>query len=199
MSTDLDGLLDASAPAARAVASRDVRTMLADARKKVRGERRPRRVATVAGVLALVMAGGAGIATAADYWASLNNPIGTYIYQVPSGATCEVVFGDVQITERSDRERRDQIENNLKEWFAGTDVVAIAESRVDEYVQERHDMLVDTGQVEGELSGHDLDMAYAYAMDRSVSDQAMAEIERLGYASEGVGYGAQGRCPELMK
>ena len=199
MSTGLDELLDASAPAARTVASRHVRMMLADARKEVRAQRRPRRAATVAGVLALVMAGGAGVATATDYWASVNNPIGTYSYQVPSGATCEVVFGDVQIAERSDRARRDQIENDLQVWFAATDVVAIAESRADEYVQERHDMLADAGLVEGELSGHDLDMAYAYAIDRSISDQAMAEIERLGYTAEGVGYGAQGRCPELMK
>lgn len=199
MSTGLDELLDASAPAARTVASRDVRMMLADARKEVRAQRRPRRAATVAGVLALVMAGGAGVATATDYWASVNNPIGTYSYQVPSGATCEVVFGDVQIAERSDRARRDQIENDLQVWFAATDVVAIAESRVDEYVQERHDMLADAGLVDGELSGHDLDIAYAYAIDRSISDQAMAEIERLGYTAEGVGYGAQGRCPELTK
>ena len=199
MSTGLDELLDASAPAARTVASRDVRMMLADARKEVRAQRRPRRVATVAGVLALVMAGGAGVATATDYWASVNNPIGTYSYQVPSGATCEVVFGDVQIAERSDRARRDQIENDLQVWFAATDVVAIAESRVDEYVQERHDMLADAGLVDGELSSHDLDIAYAYAIDRSISDQAMAEIERLGYTAEGVGYGAQGRCPELTK
>ncbi|GAB3631435.1 hypothetical protein GCM10027421_07880 [Microbacterium shaanxiense] len=199
MSTGLDELLDASAPAARTVASRHVRMMLADARKEVRAQRRPRRAATVAGVLALVMAGGAGVATATDYWASVNNPIGTYSYQVPSGATCEVVFGDVQIAERSDRARRDQIENDLQVWFAATDVVAIAESRVDEYVQERHDMLADAGLVDGELSSHDLDIAYAYAIDRSISDQAMAEIERLGYTAEGVGYGAQGRCPELMK
>jgi len=199
MSTGLDELLEASAPAARAVASRDVRMMLADARKEVRAQRRPRRAATVAGVLALVMAGGAGVATATDYWASVNNPIGTYSYQVPSGATCEVVFGDVQIAERSDRARRDQIENDLQVWFAATDVVAIAESRVDEYVQERHDMLADAGLVDGELSSHDLDIAYAYAIDRSISDQAMAEIERLGYTAEGVGYGAQGRCPELMR
>ncbi|MGV2983571.1 hypothetical protein ACNPNP_07650 [Microbacterium sp. AGC85] len=199
MSTGLDELLDASAPRARTAASRHVRMMLADACKEVRAQRRPRRAATVAGVLALVMAGGAGVATATDYWASVNNPIGTYSYQVPSGATCEVVFGDVQIAERSDRARRDQIENDLQVWFAATDVVAIAESRVDEYVQERHDMLADAGLVEGELSGHDLDMAYAYAIDRSISDQAMAEIERLGYTAEGVGYGAQGRCPELIK
>ncbi|MDQ0645370.1 hypothetical protein [Microbacterium murale] len=199
MTTDLEDLLDASAPATRTVASRDVRAMLADARKAARVGRRPGRVATIAGVLALTLTGGAGVATATDYWASLNNPLGTYTYQVPSGAMCESVFGDVQITERSDRVLRDQIESDLKAWFDRTDVVAVAESQVDEYIQERHDVLEAAGQIDGELSGDELDMAYAYAIDRSISEQAMTEVERLGYAAEGVGYGAQGRCPELMK
>lgn len=196
----LDDLLDASAPAARTIASSDVRAMVLDARAQA-APRQPRakKAALVTGALALLMVGGAGVATASDYWAALNNPVGSYTYQVPSGATCEVVFGDVQIVERRDRARRDQLESELKAWFQATDVVEIAESQVDEYIRDRHDALVATGRVQGELTGYDLDMAYAYAIDQSISDQAMAEFERVGVLDEIAGYGSQGRCPELDK
>lgn len=193
----LDELLDASAPVAPTITTRDVRVMMTGARSEVRRAERPKRVAVIAGAVALVMAGGAGVATAADYWASLNNPIGEYTYQVPSGATCEVVFGDVQIIERSDRERQEQIQNDLLAWFDRADLVAIAESEVDEYMETRRAGLEQAGTPQGDLAGYDLDMAYAYAIDRSVSDQAMAELERLGYADEITSYGAQGRCPGL--
>jgi hypothetical protein len=90
----LDDLLDAAAPAVRTIDDRDLRAIVADARTDARVTPRAKRTAIISGALALLMAGGAGVATAADYfdWASLNNPIGSYTYEVPSGATCDIVF-----------------------------------------------------------------------------------------------------------
>ncbi|WP_144795243.1 hypothetical protein [Microbacterium paludicola] len=196
----LDDLLDAAAPPAATVDDRDVLAMVADARKEVRVAPRAKRAAIISGVLAFVMAGGAGVATAAEYfdWASLNNPIDSYTYEVPSGATCDVVFGDLRIVERRDRERRDQIEADLRAWFERTDVVAIAIDNVDEYIDARRTGLEEAGEtVDRNPSSYDIDMEYAHAVDGSISDQVMDELHRLGYDDEIEGYGAQGNCPEL--
>lgn len=62
----LDDLLDASARAARTIEKRDVRAMVADARDEARTVPRAKRAAIISGALALMMAGGAGVATAAE-------------------------------------------------------------------------------------------------------------------------------------
>lgn len=120
----------------------------------------------------------------------MNNPIGTYDYRVPSGATCDVVFGDVRIVERSDRERRDQIERDLQSWFESADVAAVAVAQIDEYLPRAERMTI------ADVDDRD-DLVYRTAVDLSVSDQAMTELERLGYARDVESYGAQGYCPEL--
>lgn len=188
---DLDDLLDASTPAARTLEKRVIRAMVVEARGEVRTAPRAKRAALISGALALLMAGGAGVAVAADFfdWANLNNPIGSYTYQLPSGATCDVVFGDVQIVERKDGERRDQIERDLRNWFETTDVVGVAVSEVEEYLPRAQRMTVPGDE-------NRTDTAYSTAFDMSVSDQAMAELERLGYDDEVAGYGSQGSCSE---
>lgn len=187
----LEDLLDASAPA-QPIDKRDVRAMVADARWEVRAAPRGKRAAAITGALALLMAGGAGVATAADYfdWASLANPVGTYTFQDSGGATCDVVFGDVRIVDRSDRERRDQIERDLRSWFDNTDVVDIAIAEVDEYLPRAEQMT--HPRVEDPV-----ELAYRTAIDMSVSDQAMAELDRLGYAEEVAAYGSVSNCAEL--
>lgn len=187
----LDDLLDASAPAPLTIDKRELRAMVAAARREGHTAPRGKRAAVITGVLALLMAGGAGVATAADYfdWASLTNPVGTYSYQDPRGATCDVVFGDVRIVDRSDRERRDQIERDLRTWFENTDVVDIAVAEVDDYLPQAQRMTYPSAE-------NSADLAYRTAIDMSVSGQAMAELERLGYADEVAEYGAQGNCVE---
>ncbi len=202
----LDDLLDASAPAPT-LDKRDVRAMVADARREVRVAPRAKRAAAITGVLALLMAGGAGVATAADYfdWAPwAQDPVGAYTYELPSGAACEVRFGNVQIVDRKDRDRREEIEQDLREWFNGTDVAGAALADVNDYIADsragEHKMQLEDGSQVPAGYGtpyYDADLEYQAALSQSIDDKVMAESERLGYADEIASLEGHGYCPEL--
>lgn len=91
----LDGLLQASAPAIRNIDQIDIRAMLADARAEARPARPRRRVSVgvgAAAALALIIGGG-GVAVASGLvsWPSgFEDPDGSYAFTLPSGRACEV-------------------------------------------------------------------------------------------------------------
>ncbi|WP_460795719.1 hypothetical protein [Microbacterium sp. GXF0217] len=65
----LDELLDAAAPAARTIAPEEVRVLVLDARAQAAPQPpRAKKTALVTGVLALLMVGGARVATASSDW-----------------------------------------------------------------------------------------------------------------------------------
>ncbi|WP_337003187.1 MULTISPECIES: hypothetical protein [unclassified Microbacterium] len=64
----LDALLDESAPPARTIEATELHAMLADARAAAHPRRSPRRRVVLGGVLAVLLAGGAGVATASSDW-----------------------------------------------------------------------------------------------------------------------------------
>lgn len=77
----LDEMLDASAPVDRTIDARDVRAMVNAARFEGSPRRRRRRTAVLTGALAMLLIGGAGIATATSEWSwsdGLENPDRSY-------------------------------------------------------------------------------------------------------------------------
>lgn len=83
----LDDLLDASASALQRISPRDVRAMMADARAEVPAPKRARRGALISGALAVLLLGGAGVATAGSDWLcreGLDSPDRSYTYTSPT-------------------------------------------------------------------------------------------------------------------
>lgn len=123
----LDDLLDGSAPVAATIDKRDVRAMVADARKEARFAPRAKRTAVITGVLALVMAGGAGVATASSDWLwgdGLENPDRSYVYTSPTWGECEIRFSGYDTHNVFIQADVDRV---IDEWFVTTDVEAAAD------------------------------------------------------------------------
>lgn len=206
MTDQLDRLLATSAPEPPVLARHDAAAMITDARGAAAPRRRRYRPVLLAGVVAAVLTGGAGVAVASDLidWAPwAEDPVGAYSYRLPSGTTCEVRFGNVTIVDRRDDDRRDQIEQELRDWFGEGEVLATALDEVDDYIAESRDekqtMTLDDGTT---LPGgfgtpyYDADREYSSAISQAIDDQVSAEAERRGFADEIASYEAHGYCPE---
>ncbi len=130
----LDDLLDASAPHGATIASIDVRTMLDDAWIVARPRRRKRRAAVLSGALALLLVGGAGIATASSDWLwgpGLENPDRSYTYASPTWGECEIRYSGWDTDNPLMQLEVDRI---IDDWFATTDVEAAAAPYVARYL-----------------------------------------------------------------
>lgn len=122
----LDDLLDHSAPPARQVPDAALTAMIADARAEVpRRRSRPRLVALTGGALALVLAGGAGVAAATDgfSWAPwAQDPVGAVAFAMDNGFSCELRF--TEYTGGGDPAFLTGVNQTLEDWYRTTDVVA---------------------------------------------------------------------------
>ena len=130
----LGDLLDASAPVTRSLDASDVRAMVLAA--KVASPKRSRgpRLAVLSGTLALLLAGGAGVATATADWhwgPGLENPERSYVYTSPTWGECEIRFSGFETHNVFTQANVDRI---IDEWFATTDVEAAAAPFVDKYL-----------------------------------------------------------------
>lgn len=124
----LDDLLDRSAPATRAPRDADVSAMIAEARAEVPRPRRARRIAITSGTLALLLAGGAGVAAATDgfTWAPwAQNPVGAVAFTMSTGFQCELRFSEYR--GGADAAFIADVNRSLEDWHRSTDVVAEAE------------------------------------------------------------------------
>lgn len=91
----LDALLERSTPATRQADPADLHAMMVSAKQQTRPIRR-RRIGVVAGVLSLVLVGGAGVATASStwLWGAGMEPNRSYTYTSPTWGECELRQGN---------------------------------------------------------------------------------------------------------
>lgn len=128
----LDDLLDASAPPHAMIQPVEMRAMLAEARTVALPRRPKRRTVVLSGALGLLLAGGAGIATASSDWLwspGLENPDRSYSYTSPTWGECEIRYSGWDTHNPLTQAQVDRI---IDEWFANTDVEAAAEPYVPE-------------------------------------------------------------------
>ncbi|GAB3599530.1 hypothetical protein [Microbacterium tumbae] len=185
MSRDqLDELLDGSAPAVAEIAYADVRAMVADAKAEARPPQpRAKKAALATGVLALLMAGGAGVATASGDWLwgdGLENPDRSYTYTAPTWGQCEIRFSGFDthnILIQAD------VNRIIDDWFAHTDVEAAAAPYVDHYLaQLESDQADDIAS--GELTDPRLPDLNAWeAHQQALSEALHVELNAHGYDS----------------
>ncbi|GAA3647702.1 hypothetical protein [Microbacterium marinilacus] len=130
----LDQLLDRSAPPApRRIDTTKVRAMVRDARAQSRPRRRVR-AAALSGVLAGLLLGGAGAATAASVWdwgPDMGDPDRSYAYTSPTWGECELRFGGFAAFSVFEQGEVDRI---IDDWFARTDLDAEVEPLVPGYL-----------------------------------------------------------------
>jgi len=122
----LDELLVRSAPATRPADPADLRAMVGASLRAARPPRR-RRVGVAAGALAVLLVGGAGVATATDLfpWGeNAQDPYAILAFQLPSGVTCEQRIIELSAEPAADRW--------LREFSAEHDLIAMAD--VDGYL-----------------------------------------------------------------
>jgi len=108
--------------------------MLAEAKTVVQSPRKKRRTAVLSGALGLLLAGGAGIATASSDWLwspGLENPDRSYSYTSPTWGECEIRYSG---WDTHNPLTQTQVDRIIDEWFANTDVEAAAEPYVAEYL-----------------------------------------------------------------
>lgn len=116
----LDDLLRRSAPATRAEDPGALRAMVAAAREVASARRR--RVGISIGVLAVLLIGGAGVATASSDWlwgADMDDPLRSVTYISPTWGACELRLGDLRAANPFDQLAMDRV---IDDWFSSTDI-----------------------------------------------------------------------------
>ncbi|CAD5139016.1 conserved protein of unknown function [Microbacterium sp. Nx66] len=130
MTTDpLDDLLDGSAPPTPAVAGHELRAMIDASRGRARPRLRSRGV--IAAVTAVVLVGGAGVATASSDWLwgdGLEDPARSYRFTAPTWGECEIRFSRLDTHNPLIQADVDRV---IDQWFASADVEAEAAPYVD--------------------------------------------------------------------
>ncbi|MEJ1921300.1 hypothetical protein [Microbacterium sp. KHB019] len=175
----LDDLLDAAAPPAATVDDRDVLAMVTDARKEVRVAPRAKRAAVITGVLAILMAGGAGVATASSDWLwgdGLENPDRSYAYTSPTWGECEIRFSGFDTHKPL---IQGDVNRVVDEWFANTDVEAAAEPFVAKYLA----VMADSRDAENSADPRLPDLEAWTAHEQALSEALHMELKMHGYDS----------------
>lgn len=130
----LDALLDETAPPARTIDAATVHVMLAEARTAARPRRRSARGAVLGGVLAALLVGGAGVATASSDWIwipGLESSDRSYTFTAPTWGECELRYSGLDTHNPLLQARVDRV---IDDWFANTDVEAAAAPYVAEHL-----------------------------------------------------------------
>ena len=185
MSDPMDVLLDRSAPhLADRGSGRDaaLAQMVHDARDTARPQRRPRRrIALLSGALAVVLMGGAGIATANSDWLwgqGLENPDRSYTYTSPTWGQCEIRYSGF---DTHNPLIQADVNRVIDEWFANTDVEAAA----DPYVA-KHLAQIEADQKAAADPDPDprlADLNAWQAHDQALSTALHEELKARGYDS----------------
>ncbi|GAA1913782.1 hypothetical protein GCM10009775_03070 [Microbacterium aoyamense] len=166
----LDDLLDRSSPTTRAPRDADITAMIADARAEAPRPRK-RRIAIGAGVLTAVLIGGAGVAVAADrfsWWPWAQDPVGAVSFTMPNGFECELRLSEY--SGGGDPAFLADVNRALEEWYASTDVVALAEARLP---QKRADYAAMTSAQDSELEAQLAELTPA-ERDEAIAHNAWA-------------------------
>jgi hypothetical protein len=203
----LDDLLDRSRPRTTVMTEAVVdglERLWTAAETESLGARRTRRRWTrpvVAGLLALVMAGGAATAAATSTglwtpWAE--TPDAAHIYTLPSGAECEARIGNVQGTDS-------EVVLAVETFYATTDIDALlTDERIDATIAQlrTEESLVMNADGSSEPGGfgtehYSADHEYDAAVSRILSEAVTAELDRRGMAGVDANLSWEGEthCP----
>jgi hypothetical protein len=178
----LDAVLNAAAPAQRRVEPSDTHAMIVAARGEARSPRRSRRNALLSGALALVLVGGAGIATASGDWLwgpGLENPDRVYTYTSPSWGECELRFSAL---DTHDPILNAQVNRVVDDWFASTNVEAAAAPLVPGYLATIEASAADDPAAQQDPRSADL--AAWTAHEQAVGQLVHEELAAHGFTSE---------------
>lgn len=180
MRDDLDELLASSAPAPHpTIESADLRAMLAEAETAARPPRKKRRIMVLSGALGLLLAGGAGIATASSDWlwnAGLENPDRSYSYTSPTWGECEIRYSG---WDTHDPLTQSQVDRIIDEWFANTDVEAAAAPYVAEYLAAVEADIAGSEEANSDPRAADLNAWQAH--DQALSMALHEELKANGF------------------
>lgn len=187
-SDPIDALLDAAAPAQQTVAAKDIRAMVSDARAQVPSPKRSRSTVVLGGALALLLVGGAGVATASSDWLwgdGLGSPDRSYTYTAPTWGECEIRFSGI---DTHNVFTQGEVNRVIDEWFATTDVEAAAAPFVNRYLT-----VVEEAQAADPETPDDprlADLNAWTAHEQALSDVLYAELRTHGYDSSSLWGGA---------
>lgn len=189
MTTDpIDALLDAAAPARQEIAAKDIRAMISDARAQVPARRGPRRTVVLGGALALLLVGGAGVATASSDWLwgdGLDNPDRNYTYTAPTWGECEIRFSGI---DTHNIFTQGEVNRIIDEWFATTDVEAAAAPFVNKHLAVIEEAQAVDPETQDDPRLADLNAWTAH--EQALSDALYAELRAQGYDSSNLSGGA---------
>lgn len=177
----LDELLSRSSPATSAADPVDLRAMASDAaRRAPRGRRR--RLGIAAGALAVLLVGGAGVATANSNWlwsAGMEDPDHSVTYTSPTWGECELRLGAFQAANPFDQAGIDRV---IDAWFADADIEAQMLPLVPKYLR-----VLEDAQAADPVPITDPrlpDLNYWTAVDQAVGELLHDELKRNGYDGE---------------
>ena len=153
---------------------------------------RRRRAALISGALALVLVGGAGIATASSDWpwGSGMRALRSYVYTSPTWGECELRQGDFVAANPLQQFEIDRI---IDEWFATADISAAVKPLTGKYL----DVLEDSQESDAELitDPRRTDLNYWMAVDLAVGELVHEELRAHGFGTGSVtGSGSQVHC-----
>lgn len=174
----LDDLLEHSSPRIAIAPKLDIEAMIADARGTAPARRVPR-VALGVG-LAVLLAGGAGVAAATDGfdWAPwAQDPVGAVSFTMANGFDCELRFSEY--TAGNDAAFVANVNRTLRDWHNSTDVVAAARRIVPDVISadELEAMYVDSGEPPIESLPFDEAQHRQWAQEWLAWDLAVSELE----------------------
>jgi len=175
----LDELLDVSAPPRTTIEAADARAMAIAAEREVRRPRRTRRAVTLSGALALLLIGGAGVATATSEWRwgdGLESPDRSYSYTAPTWGECEIRFSGIEpdnIFIRAD------VNRIIDDWFATADVEAAAAPFVGKYLAVLENSQAEDPEAQTDPRIADLNAWTAH--EQALGDALYAELKVHGY------------------
>lgn len=175
----LDALLDESAPPHARIQASDARAMAIAAEREVRLPRSARRTAALSGALALLLVGGAGVATATSDWLwvdGLESPDRSYSYTAPTWGECEIRFSGI---ESDNPFIQAEVNRIIDEWFATADVEAAAAPFVDKYLAVLEDTQAQEPESQADQRTADLNAWTAH--EQALGDALHAELEVHGY------------------
>lgn len=187
----LDVLLERSALAVRAADPADLRTMIATAAQQRRPKRR-RRIGVAAGVLSLLLAGGAGVATASSMWlwGAGMNANRSYTYTSPTWGQCELRQGNFVAANPL---RQLELDRVVDDWFATANISAQVEPLIGEYLD-----VVEESQANERVPITDPrlpDLNYWTAVDQAMNEVLYAEFVTQGFDKGSVTHsGSQLHC-----
>jgi hypothetical protein len=181
----LDALLERSAPAVRAADPADLHGMIASAAKEARPARR-RRIAVAAGVLSLLLVGGAGVATASSpwLWGAGMESHRSFPYTSPTWGQCELRQGNFVAANPL---RQLELDRVIDDWFSTTDLSAEVEPLIGKYLAVIEESQVNQAELIADPRLPDLN--YWTAVDQAVSEALYTELDARGFGGGGVASG----------